>query len=427
MSEAVAEAVIDMSRWARRLYDPRDMLGQSYVDWEERIDPASLRRKRLERAREKMKEAGLGALLLFRHENIRYVTGMYEGMWQLGNECLRYCLLAGDADPIVFEMPGIDYICHHRGAPWVKDMRFSQVWRGAGPAGDYMVTRFAQGIKSLLAEHGVAGEKVGIDALDFLGFNALQTAGIQLTDGTSVIHNAGIIKFPEELEIMKQACAIQDAAYFVISDMMKPGVKEIDLKAAIMHELYRLGAERVEQITMASGGRTMPLWRSGSTDKILRCGDMVIIDICYQYMGYNTCYYRNFVVGGKPTAKQKALHKASYDAMYAAINLCRPGVTTAEVADVWRGMGYSDGAYGSVSMLQFGHGLGVSCHEPPFITLAYSKQFPVTLAKDMYLAIETYAGTPEDGEAARLEENLVITDSGASVFSLYPFPEYFFD
>jgi Xaa-Pro dipeptidase len=295
--------------YKHRTYDAKDMYGQYAVDWEKRIEVQDLVEKRCEKARQKMKEHGLGALLLFRHEWIRYVTGLWPGMHQTGEKLLRYCLLAGDTDPIMFETPGIDLECQKLASRLVTDFRPAMIWRAAGPATEAQAKKFAQSVKDAMKETGVAGEKLGVDMLDFYGFQSLMDEGIKVVDGQTPVQDATKIKFPEEIELIKQACAIQDAAFHVAEQAIRPGLKEQELKGLIVDELYRLGAERVEQITMASGGRTNPFYRNSSSDKMIRYGDMILIDICYQYMGYNTCYYRNFVCGGKPTQRQKELRR----------------------------------------------------------------------------------------------------------------------
>jgi Xaa-Pro aminopeptidase len=411
--------------YKHRTYDAKDIYGQYAVDWEKRIDMQGLVEKRCERARQKMKEAGLGALLLFRHDNIRYVTGNWAGMVNTGEKMLRYCLLAGDDKPIMWDPGGIDLECQKMASRLVTDFRPSMIWRSAGPATEAMANKFADGIREALKDAGVAEEKVGIDLLDSFGFRALERKGIDVVDGVIPLQEASKIKFPEEIELIKQACAIQDAAFWVAENAIKPGLREQELKGMLIDELYRLGAERVEQITMASGGRTNPFYRNGSSDKLIRYGDMVIIDICYQYMGYNTCYYRNFVCGGKPTKRQKELHKITYDSLYAAINRLRPGVMSDYVVQPWKKEGYSDAEHGSVSLLQFGHGVGICNHERPFCTLGYSEEYPDEIQENMVMSFETIAGEPGESEMARLEEQLVITPTGYEVLSLYPFPDYF--
>ena len=407
-----------------RTYDAKDMYGQMQVDWQVRIDYPGLVKKRMERARQKMKENGLGAFLFFRHEFIRYLVGTWAGMVNTGEKLFRYCVLAGDEDPVMFEIPGNDLICQSCDGNWMADFRPAQIWRSAGGASESMATKFAKGVKDVLVKAGVADMPVGVDNLDYYGFHALEEQGIKVTDGLYALQKASQIKFPEEIEIIKQACAIQDAAFHAAHEAIRPGLKECELKGIIVNTLYSLGGERVEQITMGTGGRTNPFWRNSASDKMIRSGDMILIDICYQYNGYNTCYYRNFVCGRKATPEQKRLHKRTHDSLYAAINRIKPGVTTADVAKAWEGLEEDDRDHGSVSLMQFSHGVGITNHELPFTSLAYSKDYPETIEQNMVLAVETYAGDPGGSEGARLEEQLVVTPTGTSILSLYPFPDY---
>jgi len=404
-----------------RTYDAKCIYGQSAVDWERRIDFSSLRKKRIEKTREAMKKFDIGALLLVRQDTIRYVTGIWQHpAGHSTPKVMRYTVLAGDADPVQFEIAGIDTLCVRQAAPWQKDLRNAKIWTGAREATNSITQVFAREIKEILKENAVANSKLGVDFIDLPGYEALVREGLKVVDGLKVIQEAAMIKCSEELEILKQACAIVDAAFYTAKETLKPGIRETELVGAMANTIYSLGAERIEHVTMASGGGTNPLWRHGPTDKIIRVGDMVVIDLVIQYMGYNTCVYRDFICGTQPTKKQKELYKRCYDSLYAAINEIKPRVTTYEVAKVWEKEGYRDDEYGSVSLVQFGHGLGMSVHEPPFITLAYSKDYPQVLQKNMYLAVETYAGELGEKESARLEENFIITDDGVEVFSLYP-------
>lgn len=411
--------------YKHRTHDPKDIYGMYEVDWEKRIDMQAMVEKRCKRAQQKMKEFKVGALLLTRHEWIRYCTGLWPGMHQTGEKLLRYCIVPLEGAPIMFETPGLDLECQKLASRLVTDFRPAMVWRGAGPASEFQVTKFAKGVKDVMRELGVENEKLGIDMLDNYGFQALMKEGIQTADAQFLIMEASKIKFPEEIECMKHACAIQDAAFYVAENMLRPGLRETELKGGIINELYRLGSERVEQITLASGGRTNPFYRNSASDKIMRCGDMVLLDICHQYMGYNTCYYRNFVVGGKPTKRQKELHKGTKDAIYAALERVKPGATTDYVVQPWKKLEYKDSEHGSVSLLQWGHGIGICNHERPWVTLGYSEQYPDVIEENMTMSFETIVGNPGESECGRLEEQIVVTKDGYEVLSLYPFPEYF--
>ena len=81
--------------------------GITGVDWQERINWDRLRKYRLERARERMKAHGLGAMLLMYDENLRYVTSTLTPGWNRLKPGLRYGLLCGDAAPVLFEQGDI--------------------------------------------------------------------------------------------------------------------------------------------------------------------------------------------------------------------------------------------------------------------------------------------------------------------------------
>ncbi len=111
-------------------------VGAVGLDWQERINWDRLRKYRLERAREKMKAHGLGAMLLMYDENVRYVTSTLTPGWNRLKPGLPYALLCGDDAPVLFEQCDIGmHIEKH--SPWIlKDnIRYSYAWikGAAGP------------------------------------------------------------------------------------------------------------------------------------------------------------------------------------------------------------------------------------------------------------------------------------------------------
>ena len=109
-----------------------------------------MRTYRLERARERMKAHGLGAMLLMYDENVRYVTSTLTPGWNKLKPGLRYCLLCGDDAPVLFEQGDIGlHIEKH--SPWIpkENIRYSYAWikGAAGPASTQQVTKFTNAIK----------------------------------------------------------------------------------------------------------------------------------------------------------------------------------------------------------------------------------------------------------------------------------------
>ena len=131
-----------------------------------------------------------------------------------------------------------------------------------------------------------------------------------------------------------------------------------------------------------------------------------------------TDYTRTFLSSGKATKEMKEVNKRNLDYLYSGIEKVKPGNTTADVYRAWKKNMPSDW---SRFTLDFGHGIGATGHEAPWVTEA-SEESPHVFEKNMAMAFETYIpGGP--GIASRIEENLVITDTGYEIISLCPHDE----
>jgi Xaa-Pro dipeptidase len=145
---------------------------------------------------------------------------------------------------------------------------------------------------------------------------------------------------------------------------------------------------------------------------------MIYIDVVNVFNGYKTCYYQTFVCG-KPSQKQLDIYKQCYDWLYSAIELIKPGVSTADVASVWptaEDLGLS--SEGEAFALQLGHGVGITHWAKPVISRLFSLEHPEEIKEGMLFALETYAGRGNDG--ARIEEMLVVTSDGYRMLTKFP-------
>jgi Xaa-Pro dipeptidase len=213
-----------------------------------------------------------------------------------------------------------------------------------------------------------------------------------------------------------------DATYQMIYEELKPGVRESDIVAKANELLYRLGSDDVEAINAISGERCNP-HPHNFTDRIVRPGDQAFFDILQSYQGYRTCYYRTFNVG-RATSVQNDAYQKCREWLDRAIELIKPGVSTDRVASVWPAapeFGFPDemSAFG----LQFGHGLGLAIHERPIISRLVSLDQPMEIKTGMVFALETYCPATDGYSAARIEEEVVVTDKGCTVISLFPAEE----
>ena len=128
---------------------------------------------------------------------------------------------------------------------------------------------------------------------------------------------------------------------------------------------------------------------------------------------------RCFKVGGpygvKMTGKEIDLYREVYDSMYAGIAQLKPGNTTADVAKQFPE--YNDDTYGTVTLQQFAHSIGITLYEGMWMSRAYSMKYPAEIKENMYFAIETFAGHPYLPRTCRLEENVLFTADGPVIFT----------
>jgi Xaa-Pro dipeptidase len=390
------------------------------VDWEQRLDFPRLRRERLERARASLERSELGAVLLFDPNNIRYVTSTHIGEWARDKNA-RFTLLARGADPILWDF-GSAARHHQMFAPWLPEESFRagvSPMRGAMPVETGIPDRLAAKILHELRELGLHDEPLGIDLTDMETLASLHRRGIPPANAQPVMLSARKLKTEDEIALLDHAAAIVDAVYERIYEMLRPGVREHEIVAEAQRFLFELGSEQVEAINAVSGDRCNPHPHVFS-DRLLRPGDQAFFDIIHSFMGYRTCYYRTFCVGGA-TQSQLDAYRRCREWLDAAIELVRPGVTTDQIASVWpRAQEFGFESEMAAFGLQFGHGLGLGLHERPIISRLNSMTEPVELAEGMVFALETYCPASDGFSAARIEEEVVVTPDGCRVLTLFP-------
>jgi Xaa-Pro aminopeptidase len=245
---------------------------------------------------------------------------------------------------------------------------------------------------------------------------------VQVVDGQPVLSNAREIKTQDEISLLTHSAMMVDAAYHELYMAMRPGMRENQAVGLVNKVLYDAGSEYVEGVNAISGERCSPHPHVFS-DRVMRPGDPAYYDILHSYMGYRTCYYRTFSVGYAPHAMVDA-YKRCRDYLDASIELIRPGRTTAEVASVWPkaqefGFPNEEAAFG----LQYGHGVGVAIWEKPVISRLVSLDHPHEIKPGMVFALETFWPCSDGWRAARIEEEIVVTQTGHEVITRFPAEE----
>jgi Xaa-Pro aminopeptidase len=399
--------------------------GRMNVDFEERVDFARLREYRLSRAMAALEASDLGALLVFDNNNIRYLTGVAIGEWTRDKLC-RYALYTRTGELYLWDF-GSAAVHHRMYCPWLKPencIASYTTMRGAAPPDAQLVKRGVAEISGRLAAAGVAGQPVGVDFTELPVLFELQGQGVDVRDGQQVMLDARQVKSADEITLLATAAAMVDGVYQDITEALKPGVRENEIVALANKRLYEMGSDDVESINAVSGERCNPHPHNFS-DRMIRPGDQAFFDIMHSFNGYRTCYYRTFSVGRSSQAQRDA-YKRAREWMDTAIEMIRPGVSTAQVARLWPtasdiGLEDEKTAFG----LQFGHGLGLALHERPIISRLTSLDAPMEIQQGMVFALETYCPAADGVSAARIEEEVVVTASGVEIITKFPAEELF--
>jgi Xaa-Pro dipeptidase len=414
--------------------------GPNAVDWEARVDVDRLRSDRLQRLTQHLDASELGALLTFDFSNIRYMTATHIGTWAM-DKLIRFALLPRGGDPVVWDF-GSAAKHHQLYNPWLDydrkpdDREISEAarsgrsgaragistLRGAFHPDAGIAQEVARKVASVMHEHGLTTEPIGVDVIEMPILSALQEEGLTVVDGQQLFLEARRIKTVDEIALLTQACSMVDAAYEELYAFLRPGVRENECVGLVSKVLYDLGSEYVEGVNAISGERCSPHPHVYS-DRIVRPGDPAFFDILHSHLGYRTCYYRCFAVGSASPAMRDAYIRCR-EYMDLAIAAVKPGATTADIVSLWPtaeefGFANEEAAFA----LQYGHGVGLAIWEKPIFSRLVSLDHPEVLEEGMVFALETYWPASDGWSAARIEEEVVVTADGCEVITKFPAEE----
>lgn len=388
------------------------------------IDTRALRQQRLDRLRAWMAREGYGGVVLFDPYNQRYATGSRNMFGYFLRNSTRYFFVPTEGPIILFEYPQSYHVTMKLDT--VDEARPSKlVWSSVSGKDSETVQPFAEEIADLLKTYGGGSTKLGMDRCSHIQALALEEAGCDVVDCQGEILAVRAVKTPEEVKCLQASMAGAEAAVCAVRDAIKPGVSENELFAVMYHEVIRQGGEFIETRLLSSGQRTNP-WFNEASGRKIRPGELVALDTdtigCY---GYYSDFSRTFRCGpGKPTAYQKMLYQMSFDQVHHNMDLIQPGASFREIAEnAWKiPEKFVDQRYTSVM-----HGVGMH-GETPFI--AHAMDFETYgreghLEPGMVVSVESYIGEKGGREGVKLEDEVLVTDTGCELLSRFPYEDDF--
>lgn len=386
-------------------------------------DLNTMRKYRLDRIRQQLRDNDIAGIHLYDPLNIRYAidtTNMQ--VWTMHNP-VRCLFIATEGPVVLFEFHSCEHLSDHTGL--VDEVRPCTAWFYF-ESGDRCVEfaeKWADDVADLLRQYGGGNMRCAFDQIDAHGIPFLEKNGIEIIYGEETMEEARKIKSEDEIICMKRAVVSCEAAMMEMEKNLKPGMTENDLWAILHSENIRRGGEWIETRLLASGPRTNP-WFQECSARIIEDGDIVAYDT--DLIGpYGFCcdISRTLLAGdGKPTNEQRNLYQMAVEQIQYNTELLKPGVAFAELSQNAQQLPeeYLPTRYGVLY-----HGVGL-CDEYPAIRYKVDMDhhgYDGILEPGMALCVESYIGKHGGDEGVKLEEQVIITENGYEQLSTYPLDE----
>ncbi|MFT7476256.1 MAG: Xaa-Pro aminopeptidase [Verrucomicrobiales bacterium] len=396
--------------------------GPFAVDWEDRYELPRMRRERVENAQREMRAANIDGLLVWKDENVRYLTSLRAQLIAGKTMSLNGALLQPDGDPVLL-CSGGELDKARMGMSWIGESHAIPIMEQAE-----LVDGFVSDIlKPILANRKLDSGRLGVDAANISFIDALRRhlPHVELIDGDVVMQAARLIKSDVEIQILHESCAIGDAVTQRAIDSTRAGRRELEVAGDAMQTLFHLGGEMAHVITpfVASGEHMSPPHRL-ATDKLMRNHDLAFIDIGAMWNGYFADIGRTTVIG-KPTKQQKTIYTAVYEGLMAGVEKMRPGYTNIDAAEAIINKVGDYGLAEHMFSLFIGHGIGIGANEPPYIGETLPGATGIEFKPNMVFAVEPLVWVPDvkGGGGVRIEDMVLITDGEAEIMSRVEYEE----
>ena len=346
--------------------------------------------QRVEQLRTLLCVEGIDALLITKPENRRYVSGF------TGTSAY---IVVSQSDAVL-----------------LTDFRYVQ--QASEQATGFRVVEhkvLTDTLAEQLKQMGI--KKLGFEkhVLTFETFTNYQSklSDVELVACGPLVESLRCVKDEQELGVIQQAAIMADSAFEHITKWMRPGISEKDVALELEFFMRKLGASSTSFETIVASGKRSSLPHGVASDKLLEIGDFVTLDFGAFFNGYCSDLTRTVCLG-RASDEQKKLYDVVLRAQLAALDGIRPGMTGKEADAIARGV-ISDAGFAEQFGHGLGHGIGLEIHEGPRL----STNDDTALAPGMVVTVEPGVYIPFVG-GVRIEDDIVITDSGCRVLTSSP-------
>ena len=389
----------------------------------EGIDLKAVRLYRLGRVRQEMIHYGVDAVILSDPINIRYATGARNmQVFCQRNAPSRYLLLTADKS-ILFEFTG----CLHLGAGYetIDEVRPSSTasFVAAGPDIAVREKAWAKEMNDLITELVGAGATVGLERLNAGTAIALKECGLNIVDAQQPVEMARSVKSNEEMKCINASLRATENGVAKLRAAIRPGMTENELWSVLHQSVIAQNADYCETRLLNAGERSNP-WFQETSSNVIGENELIALDTdvvgCH---GYYSDFSRTFHSGpGKPTDSQRELYKVAHEQVLSNMGILHAGMSFRDYAE--RAWDIPQKYYENRYYLS-AHGCGMTGEYP---YLYHKGDFPDAgydgeIVAGMTLCVESYIGEAGGKEGVKLEQQVLVTETGIELLSRFPFED----
>jgi Xaa-Pro aminopeptidase len=295
------------------------------------------------------------------------------------------------------------------------DMEATTV-RGLGQVKDVRVYREflddpMEKLAELLAELKLDRSKIGIE-MDFVPAKDFQTLSRRLPQASfvpseNIFNRLREVKTAEELTLMRKLSKLTDGAIGGALGQARAGMTEMDLAGLLTSGIFAGGAENFKLMIIASGERSQ-YPNVGPSDRVLKRGDLIRMEIFGVINGYHAGVCRTAVVG-EPDPEQRKIWRNLIECKYLVMDLIKPGAKCKEIYQTFLKK-FSELGFEPISFV--GHGIGLFLHEEPYMGRSGDR----VLEEGMVAAIEPLVYV-SGRMGLQNKDMLAVTKSGCELLS----------
>ncbi len=233
---------------------------------------------------------------------------------------------------------------------------------------------------------------------------------VRLRSAVPLVEQARVVKDPSEVEHIRRAVEMGADLFRVALQRIRPGVREVEVAAAMEFEARRAGAEGMAFPTIIASGKRSAIVHGRASQAAIPRRGFVVCDFGVILAGYCSDRTRTVHIG-RASRPERQMYEAVQEAQQAAIAAVRPGVTAAEVDAAARRV-LSRRKLARYFTHSTGHGLGLEIHEAPRLAASQTQK----LEPGMVITVEPGAYIPGK-RGVRIEDVVVVTPSGCEVLT----------